>query len=209
MSEKRLRASLANWKGKVRYRQGKAERHAAKGNKRRAASRWHRLAVEAREMVRRRTRQLDRLSDLRERALTEARKDVGLMEHGGNNRGKRLERLVHYIGGAVGAPWCGYAVAAWYRRAGSKYAGSVWGYVYAIAGRGTHKTASPQPGDIVVYNFGHTGLFVRWLKNGNFLAVEGNTGASGAVSDSTTGGDGVYEKERNRRQVLHFLRVER
>jgi hypothetical protein len=39
--------------------------------------------------------------------------------------------------------------------------------------------------------------------------IEGNTGASGAVSDSKTGGDGVYRKRRAKTLVNDYLRVTR
>ncbi len=83
----------------------------------------------------------------------------------------------------------------------------------------------PRAGDIVVFDFqggassDHTGLVVTYCDhNGRAIVrrkathiktIEGNTGATGAVSDSTTGGDGVYEKVRSLSLVARYVRVYR
>jgi len=45
--------------------------------------------------------------------------------------------------------------------------------------------------------------------NGTITTIEGNTGRTGAVSDSATGGDGVYVKVRSKSSVTDYLRVTR
>lgn len=152
---------------------------------------------------------------LRLRALDEAKDLVGVMETGGNNRGAEVERIIRENGGMVGEPWCGDFVAHCYRTAGSKSVQRGWASTLQLgylAGMG--KITRPLPGDIVVYDFpggqssDHTGLFCRF-EAGGLVAIEGNTGATGAVSDSTTGGDGVYIKRRSTTLVARYVRVYR
>jgi hypothetical protein len=60
---------------------------------------------------------------------------------------------------------------------------------------------------MVRFSFDHTGMFVKDNGNGTITTIEGNTGRTGAVSDSTTGGDGVYLKLRSKSTVRDYLRV--
>lgn len=150
---------------------------------------------------------------LREVAFNVGRGLLGVVEEGGNNRGPVVSKIIVENGGVVGEPWCGDFVAYCYRHAGSKAVNRSWASVYFL-GRivGVEKTASPMLGDIVRYRFSHTGLFRRWrpdLGPGKFEALEGNTGRVGAVSDSKTGGDGVYLKVRHVSQVDDFRHVTR
>lgn len=147
---------------------------------------------------------------LRERAYRVAASLVGVMEQGGNNRGPVVSKIIRENGGMVGEPWCGDFDAYCYRHAGSKAVNRSWAAV-VLLGRvaGVVRTSKPQRGDIVRFNFDHTGLFVKWVGNGYFETIEGNTGATGAVSDSKTGGDGVYRKRRHVSQVTDFRRVTR
>lgn len=135
---------------------------------------------------------------------------VGVMEQGGNNRGPMVSKIIRDNGGAVGEPWCGDFVAYCYRQAGSKAVNRSWASVYYL-GRiaGLVRTSKPGRGDIVRYSFSHTGLYDRPLAPGLFLAIEGNTGASGAVSDSASGGDGVYHKQRATSLVDDYRKVTR
>ena len=148
---------------------------------------------------------------LRERAILNSLDDVGITEKGGNNRGRDVERIIKANGGVVGEPWCGDAVAAWYLEAGSKSVTRSWASVSALSRLLTRIKLlnNVRRGHVVIYDFDHTGLFLRWVDKGKgiFEAVEGNTGDSGAVSDSKTGGDGVKIKQRNLSQVTHFYRV--
>lgn len=208
-----VRASLGLWTRRLAVRERLLKharlRHEIHPTKATAANLEKRKGQvqKAREMVKRRDLQVN---PLRVRALREARELVGVMEQGGNNQGRRVMEIIRANGGTGPEPWCGDFVAYCYRRAGSKAVDRRWASVYFLGTlRLVVKTKSPLPGDIVRYSFSHTGLFVRWTNRGRgeFEAVEGNTGATGAVSDSATGGDGVYLKRRNLSQVDDFRRV--
>lgn len=149
---------------------------------------------------------------LRERAYRLAKAEVGVVEEGGNNRGERVELYITSNGGMIGEAWCGDFMAFVYRLAGSLAVTRSWAAVRLLRWvAGIKRTTEPEQGDIVTYDFDHTGMFDKWLNRatGEFLAIEGNTGDLGAVSDSVTGTDGVKEKVRNVSQVDEFLRVTR
>lgn len=146
---------------------------------------------------------------LRDRALYHAELLVGVMEKGGNNTGPVVDKIIAANGGAIGEPWCGDFCAFVYRLAGSKCVTRSWAAVSLLGGvLGVRRTATPKPGDLVRFTFDHVGMFVRDLGI-NIETIEGNTGASGAVSDSATGGDGVYRKVRSKALVHDYLRVYR
>lgn len=144
---------------------------------------------------------------LRLRALDHAQKLVGVMEEGGNNRGRGVARIILGAGGKIGEAWCGYFVKYCYQLAGLKSAPWQWAAVRLMKGASTVGTTRPLPGDIVRFTFDHTGFFVRDNGDGTITTLEGNTGASGAVSDSKTGGDGVYIKRRAKSLVRDYLTV--
>jgi hypothetical protein len=155
---------------------------------------------------------------LRLRAHAEAKKLVGVMEVGGNNRGKMVQAIIAANGGAAGEPWCGDFIAYCYRRAGSKSVTRAWAAVRQyLPLTGLKRTNNPEKGDLVRYRFDHIGMFVCWCdghgtpvprsRASHIKTIEGNTGRSGAVSDSSTGGDGVYVKLRARSLVADYIRV--
>ncbi len=157
---------------------------------------------------------------LRLRAHAEARKLIGVMEVGGNNRGKTVMAIIRANGGPGPEPWCGDFVAWCYRKAGSKSVTRGWAAVRQyLPLTGLKRTKQPLKGDLVRFTFDHIGMFVCWCdargrevspaKATHIRTIEGNTGRSGAVSDSRTGGDGVYEKLRARRLVKDFIHVKR
>lgn len=145
---------------------------------------------------------------LRLRALDNAKHLIGVMEQGGNNVGPTVSKIIRANDGELGEPWCGDFVAYCYRRAGSKAVTRLWASVYylGVIG-GLTTTRNPKPGDIVRFTFDHTGLFEKDNGDGTITTIEGNTGASGAVSDSATGGDGVYRKIRSKSLVANYRRV--
>jgi hypothetical protein len=157
--------------------------------------------------AKRRLARLRRKPPLRIRAYNEARRLIGIMEQGGNNRGPAVEKIIHEGGGLPGQAWCGWFCAAIYKRAGSKAVDWHWGAVrlmYPLPK--VRQIARPERGDLVRFKFDHVGIFVR--DHGSFIeTIEGNTGASGAVSDSKTGGDGVYRKHRDKSLVRDYLRI--
>ena len=62
-------------------------------------------------------------------------------------------------------------------------------------------TSNPRPGDIVIYNFGHTGIVLQ--DNGtSIIAIEGNTG----LSNDNNGGE-VMQRSRSTNLVTAYIRV--
>lgn len=157
---------------------------------------------------------------LGEQAWRVAGQLVGIMEKGENNSGDRVLEIIRANGGTGPEAWCGDFVAYCCRKAGSKCVTRAWAAVRNL-GRLTGMKSIPirtmKKGDIVVYTFDHTGLF-GWYCDSNgqktrakyathIATREGNTGRLGAVSDSRTGGDGVYEKIRPIELVMRGVRV--
>jgi hypothetical protein len=148
---------------------------------------------------------------LGERAYEEALKLVGVEEHGGNNRGEMVEKIIRYAQGQVPEAWCVDFNIWCYGHAGSEVVAP--GYTRAVRfmvpWSGLIVVGSPKRGDMVRFTFDHTGLFVKDNGDGTITTIEGNTGATGAVSDSANGGDGVYVKVRSKSLVRDYIRVTR
>lgn len=149
---------------------------------------------------------------LREKAFLIAEGMIGVMEEGGNNTGPEVDKIIRANGGVIGEPWCGDFVAYCYRKAGSTKVDRAWASVNAIetGNQGDFtRITNPGRGDIVTFSFSHTGHFSHWInrKQGLFATIEGNTGSVGATSDSLTGGDGVYAKNRSTSLGVMFWRV--
>lgn len=148
---------------------------------------------------------------LRERAWDEMQKliDAKVTEEGGNNHGPMVENIIRANGGVPGEPWCGDTVAYCYLKAGAKSVVRAWASV-SFLNRLLSLVLKPKRGHVVTYTFDHTGLFKCWAPehgDGYFWAGEGNTGNTGAASDSVTGGDGVKLKLRHKSLVAAFRRV--
>lgn len=168
------------------------------------------LAAEHGRAMRKLKRLIERKVPLREKAFEHAEELIGVMERGGNNTGPIVDKIIQANGGLIGEPWCGDFVAYVYRLAGSKSVTRSWAAVRLLSlVSGVRRTSSPKRGDLVRFTFDHVGLFDKDLGNGSIQTIEGNTGASGAVSDSSTGGDGVYRKVRSKYLVSDYLRVTR
>ncbi len=161
------------------------------------------------------------MSTLQQRALSEMWKLVGILESGGNNRGASVERIQHAVGGRTGDAWCGWTVAYAYQQAGCTTVNQFWGSVANYGHiNGQHVLGHKcRGGDPVVYTFDHVGAVVtfadkhghpcNWRKAHHVVAIEGNTGTIGALSDSANGHDGVRVKLRSLELVDRFVRVER
>jgi hypothetical protein len=161
------------------------------------------------QLKRARHRRDEHFGVLRERAYTVASGLVGVMEKGGNNAGEMVSRIIRGNGGSGPEAWCGDFVAYCYINAGSKGVDRRWASVSQVGSDpDVHRVTSPERGDLVRFNFDHIGMFVRRVDGGTIETIEGNTGKSGAVSDSSTGGDGVYRKRRSSSLVTDYLRVE-
>lgn len=144
---------------------------------------------------------------LGERAYRQAVLLLGVHEQGGNNRGPVVSRIIRENNGVVGEPWCGDAVAYWYRHAGSKAVTRSWAAVRNMLTPGVRRTNRPVRGDIVRFTFDHTGIFSKDLGNGEIETIEGNTGRQGARADGVA--DGVYRRRRRKDVVRDYLHVTR
>jgi cell wall-associated NlpC family hydrolase len=149
---------------------------------------------------------------IRAKALTEAKKHVGVKESpSGSNR---VSFSTWY--GIIG-PWCAMFCTFCYDKGGSKSfrRGSRYAYVPYIvqdARRGVNGLAithSPQPGDLVCFDWegngvaDHVGLYEKDLGGGRFQTIEGNT----SLGNNSNGGQ-VMRRERKRdRTVQAFVRV--
>jgi len=217
------KSSLALWQRRLKKRQqllADARKRAHNGTvTREEADLIHKREAqvnEAQKMIALRQSQLASSKPLRERAHDQAEKLIGVMEQGGNNVGPQVSALIRNVGGTPGEPWCGDFMAYVYKLAGSKSIDRNWAYVPWMSRiAGVQKVDQPKLGDIVRFEFtgdqtpDHTGMFEKDLGNGTIQTIEGNTGARGAVSDSKTGGDGVYRKVRSKSLVKDYFRVTR
>lgn len=166
--------------------------------------------AEAKRTIAKRTERLAASQPLRLRAYAQAEALIGVMEQGGNNRGEMVMKIIRANQGTGPEAWCGDFMAYVYRAAGSKAVTRAWAAVRLLAWvLGIKKTTHPLRGDLVRFTFDHVGMFDKDNGDGTITTIEGNTGASGAVSDSTTGGDGVYRKVRSKQLVQDYLRVTR
>lgn len=206
-----LRSSRAYWLKRYRVREKKLARARAQSDAAGVAL-WTKRAHYAHRVVAKRDAQIrDAETPLRIKAYRVARTLVGVMEQGGNNSGPMVSTIIREDGGTGPEPWCGDTMAYCYRHAGSKVVTRAWASVAAIFGllTGMVRTSSPETGMLVVYTFDHVGMFVKDNGNGTITTIEGNTGAVGAVSDSATGGDGVYVKVRSKSLVRGYVNVTR
>ena len=150
---------------------------------------------------------------MREKALTEAHKYVGVKE---SPAGSNKVRFSDWYG--IRGPWCAMFVT-WCYVSGAKSKAFVnksrYAYVPYIVGdaragrNGLSVTRDPKPGDVVCFDWegngvhDHVGLF----KAGNaksFTTIEGNT----AVGNDSNGG-AVMERSRNASSRPVFVRVGR
>lgn len=209
--ETRLARELKQRRQDIKKRRARIQRKRAEGKRPARLVRYQRRVRARARKVRAALMALRRAKrqPLRLRALAEAEQMLGTMERGANNRGPVVDKITRYAGGVLGEPWCVNFVIWAYGRAGSKYVkpGFTRAVRYMYPAPGVVRVAKPLPGDIVRFTFDHTGVFVRDLGNGEIETIEGNTGATGAVSDSRHGGDGVYRKRRAKHLVQDYLRV--
>jgi hypothetical protein len=144
-------------------------------------------------------------------ALENARREIGVREVGANNHGSRVEWFQTFDSlPGEGYAWCNSFVDAMFAVAGrplvETYRSAGVELTLARAKQLGWVVTNPQPGDLVVFTFSHIG-FVDEVRSSTLVTIEGNTGATGAVSDSRNGGDGVYRKVRSRSLVRAYIRV--
>jgi len=137
-----------------------------------------------------------------------ARKEIGTKEAPANSNNVRYNTW--YYGKAVSGsayPWCMAFVQWVFNQAGMKLP-----YLTASCSallnwyrknRPARVVKTPQPGDIVIYSFSHTGI-VEAVGKGTITAIEGNTSAGAAGSQSN--GGGVFRRTRKTSTVTAYIR---
>jgi hypothetical protein len=152
---------------------------------------------------------------LGKRSIEIAKKDLGYSESpAGSNKTKYGREWRQ-----DGVPWCGMAVASWWRKAGHDIPRELAlkiDYVpelVSLAKQKKHRLSivhrdRVREGDAVAFDFDggaadHVGLFEKWInkKAGTFYAIEGNT----SLSSNDNGGK-VMRRERSLSQVEAFVR---
>ncbi len=135
--------------------------------------------------------------------LAIARKQLGVTESpAGSNRTKYGKWM-----GLDGQPWCMSFVQWCFHQAGTPLphkTGSCSALLnWYQKNRPECVVKDPQPGDIAIFTFGHTGIVERALP-GSVMCIEGNT--SPGQSGSQDNGGGVYRRQRNLALVRAFIR---
>ena len=135
--------------------------------------------------------------------LDVARAELGTTESpAGSNRTKYGKWM-----GLDGQPWCMSFVQWCFAQAGQALpckTGSCSALLrWYQANQPDRVTQTPQPGDIVIYSFGHTGI-VESVAGNIATVIEGNT-SPGAAGSQDNGG-GVYRRTRGRSTVTAYIR---
>lgn len=232
-----LRLARARWALRLKRRRNHLDRIAKQRTSRTPRTRltperklqllkaWTEKVKQAERIVQRLDLELHarRTQTLGDRAWLHAGLLLHVREQGGNNRGPDVERIIRANGGVPGEAWCGDFNAACYLAAGSRTVVRSWAavrYLGFLTGQVILRSIRRgRRGDMVVFKFDHTGL-LGWycLANGlrtdpatatHIVTREGNTGPSGAASDSVAGGDGVHQRIRPIEQVERVVRVKR
>jgi len=152
-----------------------------------------------------------------EAILKAAMHEVGVREAGANNRGPQVEVYqTHDSIPGGGYAWCNdftnfcedvsgcHAIEA---KLGNTASVEQTFHNAVNLGWLVSPNEKPQPGWLVIYVFSHIGIVKQWVRSGLIETVEGNTGASGAVSDNERGGDGVWDKYRPTSLVRGYVRT--
>lgn len=143
-----------------------------------------------------------------EKILGIIRKELGVMESPANSNNVKYNTW--YYGRVVSGsdyPWCMAFVQWVFAQAGHKLP-----YITASCSallnwykknRPASVVKTPKPGDIIIYNFGHTGI-VESVGSGTITAIEGNT--SPGTSGSQSNGGMVCRRTRNTSTVTAYIR---
>lgn len=138
-----------------------------------------------------------------EKVLETARKELGTKESPANSNKTKYGRWY----GMNGQPWCMMFVQWCFAQAGMalpyKTASCSLLLSWYRKSRPGSVVKTPQPGDIVIYNFSHTGI-VESVGGGTITALEGNTSSSEAGSQSN--GGMVCRKTRKTSLVTAYIR---
>jgi hypothetical protein len=158
-----------------------------------------------------------------------AQSQVGVKEMGGNNRGPKIRMYQSATNLAPAVwPWCAAfvdwcvsewlkdpstvfwlnlqrtSVASWRPKTASAFGLLKWAQDRPHTITILPERATPQQGDIVVFDFSHCGI-VTGYKGGKVLTVEGNTNGRGERDSES--GDGVWAKSRSVSLVRNYLRI--
>lgn len=143
-----------------------------------------------------------------ERVLGIAREELGTKESPANSN--RVKYNTWYYGREVSGkayPWCMVFVQWLFAQAGARlpYLTASCSALLTWYQRNQPEAVykSPAPGDIAIYNFGHTGI-VESVQGASITAIEGNTSSSAAGSQSN-GGE-VCRRTRGTKTVTAFIR---
>ena len=144
---------------------------------------------------------------------------VGTREHGGSNRGVRVERFLRSVGLGPGQPWCAAFVSYVLSAAGVHApldgqgrvirSGLAARFITARSIRASEALRGVKTvpdGSVVIWRrgngpFGHAGFAVRW-RGARGETVEGNT--SSGTSGSQSNGDGVWRRTRTIQPGSYF-----
>jgi uncharacterized protein (TIGR02594 family) len=127
-----------------------------------------------------------------QRMVQLAQQELGVSETGGNNESSRIREYRSATAGAENTPgpWCAYFVSWLAKGAGAPIGagGNGTGYVPTLEAWGRQQGrwqdfqgARPQPGDIVVFDWGrdgtadHTGIVENVGADGTIHTIEGNS----------------------------------
>lgn len=143
-----------------------------------------------------------------EKVLGILRKEIGVYESPANSNNVKYNTW--YYGRAVSGsayPWCMVFVQWVFAQAGQKLPYTTASCSMLLnwykANRPASVVKTPKSGDIVIYNFGHTGI-VESVGNGTITAIEGNT--SPGTSGSQDNGGMVCRRTRKTNTVTAYIR---
>ena len=137
-----------------------------------------------------------------------ARKELGVKESPANSNNVKYNTW--FYGRTVSGsayPWCMAFVQWVFAQAGAKLPYTTASCSALLnwykKNRPASVVKSPQPGDIIIYNFGHTGI-VESVGKGVITAIEGNTSPDTAGSQSN--GGMVCRRTRKTSTVTAYIR---
>lgn len=140
--------------------------------------------------------------------LAIAARQIGITEWPKNSN--KVKYNTWYWGGEVSGsdyPWCMAFVQWCYNEAQMKLPYKTASCSALLNWYREHHpecvVSKPQPGDVVIYDFGHTGI-VESAAVGKITAIEGNTSAGS--SGSQDNGGGVYRRTRSTSCVRAYIR---
>lgn len=158
-----------------------------------------------------------------------ARSQIGVKEVGGNNRGTKIREYQSATNLEPAAwPWCSGLVCwcvrewlkdpevvkwlnlkvltpeKWRPRTAAAFGLIEWAKKHPDTTEVLPETAQAKVGDIVIFDFSHTGIVVGTTK-GSILCVEGNTNQRGDRESNS--GDGVWLKTRKNSLTRAYVRI--